>query len=302
MYLSIVILNYHASEKIKNLIHSIKEQRFVGEVIIVDNSEDKLEFLKLKDCERILTSNPCRVICSDKNAGFSYGTNVGIKNISNDATHVYILNPDTVLKFGSLDYLCSLLQVLPDVIVSPRGVRMDSGVDWSFGGKLYYLRGRCDVDSVEKRHTISSDFGTCASVIVPRHFLDEYGLLDEDFFLGGEEWELSIRLRRAGATIITPSKIIYEHEISGTHKKYGLPFIYMGQRTKVLFMRKCFPKTFLFWLLLYLPVAPFLSIRYCIKYKTPLFKTLSLSFIAIAKSISKKRITKQEFFTIGDIK
>lgn len=302
MFLSIVVLNYHASDKIKELVASIKEQLFTGELIIVDNSEDEQEFLALKDCENILPNNSCRVICSDKNAGFSYGTNVGIKNISDEATHVYILNPDTVLKPDALDYLCNLLTVLPDVVVSPRGIRMDDGKNWSYGGKLHYLRGRCDVDPADKKYSISSEFGTCASVIVPCKLLNSYGILDEDFFLGGEEWELSVRLRRAGATIITPSKVIYEHEISGTHKKYGLPFIYMGQRTKVLFMRKCFPKSFILWLFLYLPVYPLLVARYCFKHQTPILKSYSLSLKAIVRSVFKKRITKDEFFSIGDIK
>ncbi|MCE7641500.1 glycosyltransferase family 2 protein [Vibrio fluvialis] len=302
MYLSIVVLNYFASEKIEELVNSIKEQNFSGELVIVDNSEDEQEFKKLKCCEDILTDNPCRVICSDRNAGFSYGTNIGIKSVSSECTHVYILNPDTVLKPGSLSYLSDLLKVLPDVVISPRGIRMEDGQDWSFGGNLHYLRGRCDVDSTFKKYSLSSDFGTCASVVVPYAFLNKYGLLDEDFFLGGEEWELSVRLRRSGATILTPSRIIYEHEISGTHKKYGLPFIYMGQRTKVLFMRKCFPKSFVFWLILYIPVAPILVLRYCIQHKTPVVKSFILSIKAVFRSIMKTKITKEEFFSIGDIK
>jgi len=302
MFLSIVVLNYHASDKIIDLLSSIVGQKFNGEVIIVDNSESVSELQKLKVCETILSDNYCKVIGSEMNGGFSFGTNIGIKNVSDETTHVYILNPDTILKDGALEYLVGLISFLPDVMISPRGQRMDNGDNWSYGGKLHYFRGRCDVDPSEKNYTISSDFGTCASLIVPIKFLSKYGLLDEDFFLGGEEWELSVRMKRYGVNIITPSKVIYEHEISGTHKKYGLPFLYMGHRTKVLFMRKCFPKSFVFWLFLYIPSMPFLILRYVLSHKLPIIKSFSMVLKAIYRSSFKIKMTKDEFFSIGDIK
>lgn len=302
MYLSIVVLNYFSHEKIYELVSSINRQDFTGELVIVDNSENNDEYRKLQHCNNLMTRNECKVIQSDSNGGFSYGTNIGIKSISSATTHVYILNPDTVLKDNALEYISKVITALPDVIISPRGIRMDNKKNWSFGGRLHIFKGRCDVDATDKPYTISSNFGTCASVIVPVNFLNKYGLLDEDFFLGGEEWEQSVRMRRQGISILTPSEIIYEHEISGTHKKYGLPFLYMGHRTKVLFMRKCFPMFFPLWMLLYLPALPFLTMRYTINNKLSFLKSFSLILKAIVKSTQKKRITKDEFFKLGNIK
>ncbi|WP_192459589.1 glycosyltransferase family 2 protein [Musicola keenii] len=302
MQLGIVILNYFSHKKIESLLYSIYPQMFEGEIVIVDNSECKKEFLSLKNIVEKFKEINVSIVESPCNGGFSFGTNLGINNLSDKSTHVFILNPDTILKNDALNYLNRVINVFPDVIISPRGERMDDHKDWSFGGRLHYVRGRCDVDSQNKKFTICSEFGTCAAVIVPMAFLLEYGLLDEDFFLGGEEWELSIRMRRHGAVIITPSKKIYEHEISGTHKKYGLPFLYMGHRTKVLFMRKMFPNTFLLWMMIYMLVFPFIVINYLVKQKIFSIKSFVVIFKAVIKSSLKMKITKDEFFSLGNIK
>ena len=302
MYLSIVILNYFACDKIADLLASVDKQEFNGELIVVDNSENDIEFEKLSQLSKLITKNDCKIIQSDKNGGFSYGTNFGINSISAESTHTYILNPDTVLLPGALEYLTNLISALPDVMISPRGIRMDDKSDWSFGGNLHVLRGRCDVEQKEKPYTVSSEFGTCASVIVPNVMLRQHGNLDEDFFLGGEEWELSVRMRRAGATIITPSIKLYEHEVSGTHKKYGLPFLYMGHRTKVLFMRKCFPMFFPLWIILYLTSMPYLVLKYTKNNDLNFLTSFAHVCKAISKSSFKKRILSTEFFRLGKIR
>lgn len=50
---------------------------------------------------------------------------------------------------------------------------------------------------------------------------------------------------------------IYGHKVSGTHRKHGKMFLYIGLRTKLLFVSKWYGMTKIFWFLLFFPYVLF---------------------------------------------
>lgn len=292
----VVVLNFRSHEKVERLLASIDSYDDIR-VCVVDNSADPAELVAL---HKLAKGYPAvEVLDTGRNGGFSFGTNAGIRRVIDGCTSVLILNPDTVLEPEFFCRLRALHKALPDVIVSPHGVRMSDGSIWSAGGAFYWLRGRADVLQRPRRSSITP-FGTCACLLIPCDAIREVGFLDEDFFLGGEEWDLSRRLIIAGWSIVYASSIRYQHEVSGTHEKYGLKFFYIGMRTKVLFARKHYG--FLFWLWLvvcFLPVAPALIVRHIHINRSgvwPLIRSLST---AILRSAKAKPITETEFLSAG---
>ncbi|MDA0893210.1 MAG: hypothetical protein O3C15_12920 [Proteobacteria bacterium] len=191
--------------------------------------------------------------------------------------------------------LKQIVKAFPDAAVSPHGVHMETNRIWSAGGKFYWIRGRADVLTAERRSG-ETEFGTCACLLVPKAAIEDVGYLDEDFFLGGEEWDLSLRLRHAGWPIIYSRRAVYSHEVSGTHEKYGLRFFYIGMRTKVLFARKHYGAWFWPWLVgIFMPSTPMLLWRNSRLNHGSIIKLIPRLYLAVKRSAKKQKITEREF-------
>lgn len=291
-YLYFVTVNYFSSKKIKRLLNSMPKNLGWIRGIIVDNSNSSEEFNKLCLLKNEFDFVEC--IRAPSNVGFSRGTNIGIKHCLSNAESILILNPDTVLAPGFFETLGSFIAIANDCAVSPRGLLLDSGKPWSEGGKFFWLRARADVIS-DSRKTGETEFGTCACLLVPKLAIDEVGLLDEDFFLGGEEWDYSLRLRRAGWSILYIPSLTYYHEVSGTHEKIGKKFFYIGMRTKILFARKHYGPFFLPWLLIiFIPMSAAVIFMNARRGHGPALQLAPLLFIALWKSMLGKRISEDE--------
>lgn len=292
-----VVVNYFSHAKVAELVSTIAPQDGVFG-IIVDNSNNDEEFLALTAA---ITREDIRCIQTERNGGFSYGTNLGIKAGWDGADFFLILNPDTTVAADFFTVLQELGNAFPDAAVSPHGIHMKTGKIWSAGGKFYWHRGRADVLTMPRRSG-ETEFGTCACLMVPKQAVEDIGELDEDFFLGGEEWDFSLRLRRAGWPILYSDRARYEHEVSGTHEKYGLRFFYVGMRTKVLFARKHYGVWFWPWLIfLMLPSTPMLLWRNAKLNHGRVKDLIPRLWLATTRSVRRLKMTEQEYRTEGNL-
>lgn len=106
---------------------------------------------------------------------------------------------------------------------------------------------------LEQKISGSSEFLTCACLLVRNEVVKEVGILDNRYFLGGEEWDYSRRLSRAGFTMRVDSGLKYWHHVSASiEQKTSLKYIYNCYRTKLLFMKDQRPLLYCFWFLIYL--------------------------------------------------
>lgn len=291
----LIIVNYFSHNKIQQLLESIpREEIIYGK--IVDNSANDHEFHRLISITKHRPEIEC--IKSEQNGGFSYGTNLGLQFALKNFDAFLILNPDIVVDNEFFRLLTQLNSAMPDVAISPQGKYLGTKKLWSAGGKFHWIRGRGDVETKDRRSG-ETDFGTCACLLVPKSAIEEIGFLDEDFFLGGEEWDYSLRLRKAKWHILYAKHVIYFHEVSGTHEKYGLKFFFMGMRTKVLFARKHYGIFFWVWLILVMvPSIPFLLYRNSKINRVSLSRLITPLLKAISRSTMKKKITEAEFTSI----
>lgn len=290
-----VIVNYFSHQKIARLLASIPKRPGIHG-IIVDNSADDEEF---KALQLVVDRADVDCVQAERNGGFASGTNLGLRTAFEGADAFLILNPDTTVSENFFSALLDLHGAMPDVAISPHGIRMDSGEIWSAGGDFYWFRGRADVVK-RSRRSGETAFGTCACLLVPKTALQDVGYLDEDFFLGGEEWDFSLRLRRAGWHIVYTNRAKYYHEVSGTHAKYGLRFFYVGMRTKVLFARKHYGALFLPWLIgCMLPSVPILLWRNSQLGHGSVYRLLPRMCVAVARSARGKKMTEREYISEG---
>ena len=93
--IGMVILNYNDYETTFDMINQIKDYKVLDHIVIVDNHSTDLKYDKLKK----LKSNNIDVIQTDKNKGYAYGNNYGIKYLNDNYNVDYIIisNPDILV-------------------------------------------------------------------------------------------------------------------------------------------------------------------------------------------------------------
>ena len=92
----LITLNYNDYETTSKFVDSIKNYKSLDLIVVVDNnsSDDSYKKLKMLENKKII------VLKSDKNGGYGYGNNIGIKYVEEryKNANVIISNPDIEFK------------------------------------------------------------------------------------------------------------------------------------------------------------------------------------------------------------
>lgn len=227
--ISIIIVNYNGWYWLDKCLDSFKNVvKPELETIVVDNGSTD------ESVEEIKKHYPwVKLIESTTNLGFAGGNNVGIAKAS--APYIMLLNSDT--EFMPDTDLRHLLEVFNRQgrvgMVTPKLV-LDSGeidhachrgfpTPWNaftyFSGlsrrfpKVKWFGGyELSWHSLDKLHEIDACSG--AAMIVSRKAIAEVGLLDESYFMYGEDIDWCFRFKQKGW------KIFYEPMITIVHHKH----------------------------------------------------------------------------------
>jgi GT2 family glycosyltransferase len=179
------------------------------DVIVVDNeSSDGTR-------ELVETGFPGARVVSSRNRGFAHGNNRGLERVN--ARYSLLLNPDTEVIQGSFGELVKLLDARPEVgLVGVRQITGDGGlsptvrrfpsVRRTLGEAMVSERwplhpswaGERVLDLDVYEQECECDWTSGSFMLVRREALLSAGLLDERFFIYGEEPDLCLRLKRAG--------------------------------------------------------------------------------------------------------
>ncbi|OLY94820.1 family 2 glycosyl transferase [Cnuella takakiae] len=215
--LSIIIVNYHSGNLVLNCIQSILDHHVAPnfEYIVVDNSNSHQDELMI--CNRFPF---VQWVDMGYNAGFARANNAGMRLAKGDA--FLLLNPDTIaldqsiavcyqqLKAGNF---CAAGVQLLDAAHAPQisGSRFVQGglnhllpipywgafIRWAAYSAGSKAPGVQDVASEQQVDWISGAF-----LMVQRNAVATAGLMDEDFFLYGEEVEWCSRLKKVGQLVL----------------------------------------------------------------------------------------------------
>lgn len=232
MSICIIILNYNDSGTVERLVDSIIEYEMLNRIIIVDNCSTDDSYVKLytkyQGCDKV------SVILTDKNGGYGYGNNVGIKYAIDyyGAKYIIISNPD--VKFEQ-DVILEMLSVYEKCNDRKIGVVAPVMCDYSgnpsfncawklpdflddivlslmitqklFARRLYYKNCFTDAGYVFVDVLPGSFFMITADAI------KDVGYFDEDVFLYCEERILAFKLKQRGYknVLIRTKKYIHHH-------------------------------------------------------------------------------------------
>lgn len=253
MDISIIIVNYNTKKLLENTIQSVIDT--VGliryEIIVVDNdsSDGSIEMVKGQYPEVNLIENK-------DNLGFSKANNIGIKEAS--GRYILLLNSDTKVLEDCiqkcLHYMDSNMEIgaLGCRLLLGSG-KLDHACKRGFPtpeASLYYILKLHKVFPARKRfgkYTLSYlptyeinevDALTGAFMMVRKEVLNKVGLLDETFFMYGEDLDLCFRIKKAGYKIIYYPKAVTIHYKEGSSKRKRYKTIYEFHRAMYVFYNK----------------------------------------------------------------
>ncbi len=240
-----------------------------SEVFVVDNNsvDDSVEMVREKFPEVI-------VIANKTNPGFSIANNQAIHQSSGE--YVLLLNPDTVVEEDTFEKCIQFMDERPDA--GGLGIKMIDGSGRflpeskrgfpspavafykTFGFSKLFPKSktfnRYHLGFLDKDENHEVDVLAGAFMWLRRSVLDEIGLLDETFFMYGEDIDLSYRIVKAGYKnyYFADSTII--HYKGESTKKGSLNYVKTFYNAMIIFARKHFQgeQAWLFILMLQLAI------------------------------------------------
>lgn len=302
MKLSIVIVNYNVEHFLEQCLFSVRKAiaNIEAEVFVVDNNsvDSSLKMLADKFPE-------VKVIANKDNVGFSRANNQAIRISTGE--YVLLLNPDTVVEDDTFTKTIEFMDSHPDagglgvkmvdgkgrfLPESKRGLPTPATAFYKMFGltKLFphskrfarYYLGHLDNDEINEVEILAGAF-----MLMRRETLDKCGLLDETFFMYGEDIDLSYRITLAGYKNYYYPKTRIIHYKGESTKKTSVNYVLVFYKAMEIFVRKHFAdkgaKTFSFFINLAIYFKAFLALlsQFFSKAVQPMLDTI-LGYVGLA--------------------
>ena len=257
MKLSIVIVNYNVKYFLEQCLYAATKaaSKLGSEIIVVDN--DSVD----GSCQMVAEKFPMVTLIANKvNVGFSKANNQAIRIAKGE--YILLLNPDTVVEEDSFIKIVGFMDKTPDagglgvkmidgkgrfLPESKRGLPTPEIAFWKmFGFSSLFPRskrfGRYHLGYLDKDQIHEVDVLAGAFMLLRRQTLDKVGLLDEDYFMYGEDIDLSYRITQGGyKNYYFPQTTIIHYKGEST-KKGSINYVKVFYNAMIIFAEKHFSK------------------------------------------------------------
>ena len=253
MQLSIIIINYNVKYFLEQCLFSVKKalKNIDGEIFVVDNSSDdsSADFFR----NRFPQVN---FIWNDSNSGFAKANNQALKLAKGE--YILFLNPDTIVPEDCFDKCLSFIRSKKNN--TALGIKMLNGYGsflkeskrafpspvTSFFkvtgmAKLFphsAIFAKYHLGNLEKNHNHPVDVLAGAFMMIPKKILDITGGFDEQFFMYGEDIDLSFRIQKAGFSNYYFAESTILHFKGESTKKGTLNYVKMFYKAMSIFAKK----------------------------------------------------------------
>ena len=257
--LSVIIVNYNVKyyldQCIRSVLRAFEEMNTPAEIIVVDNhsADGSVDYLEQRYPQKLFPM--VRFVRSAHNLGFARANNIAIRQSRGE--YVLLLNPDTIVGEDALKASVDFMDVHEDAgavgvrmlgaqgrraMESRRGLPTPMVSFFKMLGfcnrwphhRLFgkYYMGYLPWDEPSQIEVVSG-----AYCMLRRKALDEVGLLDEDFFMYGEDIDLSYRVLKGGYhNYYLPVDIL--HYKGESTQKSSSRYVHVFYEAMLIFFRK----------------------------------------------------------------
>ncbi len=274
--LLIVIVNYDTRGLLRDCLASVYESRgdLSCRVCVVDNcSRDDSAAMVRQEFPQV------QLISSSINGGYAYANNLGLTAFGYQNAplsrhpsslvprYALLLNADTLLPPSALQEMLDFMEAHPEAgAAGPRLVREDGSLDLAcrrgfptpsaffyrmLGLSKLFPRsrrfGRYNLTYLDPGELTEVDSVVGAFMLVRAATIGQVGLLDESFFLYGEDLDWAYRIRKAGWKIYYNPQVTVLH-VKAASTRHSRRARYEFYRAMDIFYRKHYAATTPFWL------------------------------------------------------
>lgn len=257
--LSVIIVNYNVKyyldQCIRSVLRAFEEMNTPAEIIVVDNhsADGSVDYLEQRYPQKLYPM--VRFVRSAHNLGFARANNIAIRQSRGE--YVLLLNPDTIVGEDALKASVDFMDAHEDAgavgvrmlgaqgrraMESRRGLPTPMVSFFKMLGfcnrwphhRLFgkYYMGYLPWDEPCQIEVVSG-----AYCMLRRKALDEVGLLDEDFFMYGEDIDLSYRVLKGGYhNYYLPVDIL--HYKGESTQKSSFRYVHVFYEAMLIFFRK----------------------------------------------------------------
>ena len=281
MKLSVIIVNYNVKHYLWQCLDSVRRaaEGLDVEVWVVDNasSDGSIDFLQPLFPE-------VHFVANNENTGFSRANNQAIRQSNGEL--VLLLNPDSFIAEDTLQHCIQFFEEHPRA--GALGIHMVNR-DGSFAREsrrglptpatsfykvlglsrlfpthprfAHYHMGHLPEFADGKVEVLSGAF-----MILRREALDQVGLLDETYFMYGEDIDLSYRIEQANWECWYTPKLMLHYKGESTQQT-SFRYVYNFYHAMLIFFRKHFTRRYWFtWLFVELAVLLIAALSMCRKW------------------------------------
>ena len=243
MKLSVVIVSYNVRSYLEQCLQSVQRalEGTEGEVFVVDNHSDDDSVVTIREQYPWV-----RLIENQENLGFSKANNQAIRQ--SQADYVLLLNPDTVVVEDTLRGVLTFMDEHPKA--GGAGVMMcyEDGskapesrralpTPWVAALKMLGFTKRYYMSHLPWDQPCRIEVISGAFCLLRHEALKTIGLLDEDFFMYGEDIDLSYRLLKGGwENWYLPYSII--HYKGKSTQKSDYRYVHVFYQAMLIFFQK----------------------------------------------------------------
>ena len=223
--LGIVIVNYNTRDLLRDCLRSLPDaaRGLTCRIIVVDNlsSDGSADMVRAEFPGVIVLEPGC-------NGGYAFANNIGLREAGFEAgagvlpRHALLLNPDTVVPPEGLTRMVGFMDANPDVgVAGAKLVRPDGSFDGACRRSFptpevsfYRLTGlsrlfpssrrfgRYNLSYLDVDEQADVDAVVGAFMLMRGEALERAGLLDETFFMYGEDLDLCYRIKTLGWRVV----------------------------------------------------------------------------------------------------
>lgn len=316
MKLSVIIVNYNVKHFIEQCLHSVLKasEKFSAEIFVVDNNSVDGSVSLIKD-----KFPQVKLIENKTNTGFSVANNQAIRQASGE--YILLLNPDTVVQEDTFTQILAFMDEHQDA--GALGVKMlDGKGNFAPESKrglptpevaFYKIFGLAKLFPKSKRfgkyhlsYLPENEINTVevlsgAFMLLRKSVLDKIGLLDETFFMYGEDIDLSYRVVQAGYKNYYYPKTQIIHYKGESTKRGSINYVLIFYKAMALFAKKHFTSSNAFWFSLLIHLAIYLRAGTAIISRlVKTFTVPALDFSLILSGIYIIKYFYQQHFHLPD--
>jgi GT2 family glycosyltransferase len=279
--LAIVIVNYNTRDLLRQCLTSVYASwgPLSFEVCVVDNASGD------DSAAMVRTEFPLvRLIQSPRNGGYAYANNLGLRAFgfaeqgsgiggrgSVDSSEIpafaLLLNPDTIVPHDGLAGMLAFMAAHPEAgIAGPKLVLPDGSLDLAcrrsfptpevsfyrmVGLSRLFPRshrfGRYNMTFADPNELLEVDSVVGAFMLVRGEAIRKVGLLDESFFMYGEDLDWAKRIKAAGWKVYYNPAVAVQH-VKRAASRFSRKAQVEFYRAMLIFYRKHYAAQTPFWL------------------------------------------------------